>query len=88
MLLLWGGRRRVIQDSLELLLQGPRGKQATLGVCPHTEESAPMEDGHMSAVTEVADVVWWRSGRCGQKYRGQEGRIHYNKNKGYLLGTS
>lgn len=57
MLLVGAGRRGVVQDSLELLLQGPRGKQAALGVGPHAEESAPVEDGHVSAVTEVADVV-------------------------------
>lgn len=57
MLLLGAGGGRVIQDSLELLLQGPRGEQATLGVGPHAEESASVEDGHMSAVTQVADVI-------------------------------
>lgn len=57
MLLVGAGGRGVIQDSLELLLQGPWGKQAALGVRPHAEESAPVEDGHVSAVTEVVDVV-------------------------------
>lgn len=57
MLLLGAGGGWVIQDSLELLLQGPRGEQAALGVGPHAEESASVEDGHVSAVTQVADVV-------------------------------
>lgn len=29
---------------------------------PHTEESASVEDSHMSAVPEVADVIWGESG--------------------------
>lgn len=58
MLLVGAGGRRVVQDSLKLLLQGPRGKQAALRVGPHAEEPAPVEDGHVSAVTEVADVIW------------------------------
>lgn len=57
MLLVGAGGGGVIQDSLELLLQGARRKQAASRVGPHTEESAAMEDGHVSAVTEVADVV-------------------------------
>lgn len=35
-----------------------------MGVGPHAEEAAPVEDGHVSAVTEVADVVWGGVGRC------------------------
>lgn len=58
MLLVGAGGRGVVQDSLKLLLQGPRGKQAALRVGPHAEEPAPVEDSHMSAVTEVADVIW------------------------------
>lgn len=58
MLLVRAGWRGVVQDSLKLLLQGPRGKQAVLRVGPHTEEPAPVEDGHVSAVTKVADVIW------------------------------
>lgn len=57
MLLLGAGGGGVVQDSLELLLQGPRGQQAALGVGPHAVESATVEDGHVSAVAEVADVV-------------------------------
>lgn len=57
MLLVGAGRGGVIQDSLKLLLQGPRGEQAALGVGAHAEESAPVEHGHVSAVLEVADVV-------------------------------
>lgn len=57
MLLVGAGRRGVVQDSLELLLQGPWGKQAALGMGPQAEESAPVEDGHVSAVPEVANVV-------------------------------
>lgn len=57
MLLVGVGGGGVVQDSLELQLQGPRRKQATLRVGPHAEESAAVEDGHVSAVTEVADVV-------------------------------
>lgn len=57
MLLLGAGGGGVIQDSLELLLQGPGGEQAALGVGPHAKESASVEDSHVSAVPEVADVV-------------------------------
>ena len=58
MLLVGAGGRGVVQDSLKLLLQSPRGKQAALRVGLHAEEPAPVEDGHVSAVTEVADVIW------------------------------
>lgn len=57
----WGG---VIQDVLELLFQGPWGQQAIGRVGPYTEESAPVEDSHMSAVLKVTKVVW-RSGVVG-----------------------
>lgn len=57
MLLLGAGGGGVVQDSLKLLLQGPRGEQAALRVGPHAEEAASVEDGHVSAVAEVADVV-------------------------------
>lgn len=55
----WGG---VIQDVLELLFQGPWGKQAIGRVSPYTEESAPVEDSHVSAVLKVTKVVWRDTG--------------------------
>lgn len=51
------GGRGVVQDALELLLQGSRRKQAIWGVGPHAEEPAPVEHGHMPTVMEVAEVV-------------------------------
>lgn len=50
----WGG---VIQDLLELLLEGPWGQQAIGRVGPYPEESAPVEDSHVPAVLEVTEVV-------------------------------
>ena len=34
---------------------------------PHAEEPAPVEDGHVSAVTEVANVIWGGGICCNNK---------------------
>lgn len=62
-LLVGAGGRRVVQDPLKLLLQGARGQQAARGVGAHAEEPAPVEDGHVPAVAEVAEVVWGGGGQ-------------------------
>lgn len=49
---------------LELLLKGPWGEQAIRGVGGHTEKSTLVEDRHVLAVLEVANVVW--GGEIGQ----------------------